>query len=98
MEIGGHPHFRCSVQGSVREGKRLHQSVPCVVLSPGQAYQQEKTIGTLAWLWYVRASGTLTLPADQLLHYPIPDHPADGFDKEVCTFPWHTSVSFRPVS
>ena len=55
-----------------------------LVLSRGQAYQQKKTIGTLAWLWYVRASGTLTRPADQLLHYPIPDHPADGFDKEVC--------------
>ncbi|KAI0699877.1 hypothetical protein C8T65DRAFT_580765 [Cerioporus squamosus] len=50
-----------------------------------KAYQQKKTIGTLAWLWYVRASGTLTRPADQLLHYPIPDHPADGFDKEIVT-------------
>ncbi|RPD54429.1 hypothetical protein L226DRAFT_493972 [Lentinus tigrinus ALCF2SS1-7] len=50
-----------------------------------KAYQQKKTIGTLAWLWYVRASGTLTRPADQLLHYPIPDHPAEGFDKEVVT-------------
>ena len=48
-----------------------------------QAYQQKKTIGTLAWLWYVRATGTLSRPADQLLHYPIPDTPADGFDKEV---------------
>lgn len=41
------------------------------------------TIGTLAWLWYVRASGTLTRPADQLLHYPIPDKPAEGFTNEV---------------
>ncbi|TBU24360.1 hypothetical protein BD311DRAFT_702198 [Dichomitus squalens] len=50
-----------------------------------KAYQQKKTIGTLAWLWYVRATGTLTRPADQLLHYPIPDKPSDGFDKEVVT-------------
>ncbi|TFK90623.1 hypothetical protein K466DRAFT_543199 [Polyporus arcularius HHB13444] len=50
-----------------------------------KAYQQKKTIGTLAWLWYVRASGTLTRPADQLLHYPIPNHPADGFEKEIIT-------------
>ncbi|KAI0744292.1 hypothetical protein C8Q80DRAFT_889499 [Daedaleopsis nitida] len=53
--------------------------------SYAKAYQQKKTIGTLAWLWYVRASGVLTRPADQLLHYPTPDHPADGFDKEVVT-------------
>ncbi|KAI1782100.1 hypothetical protein LXA43DRAFT_933000, partial [Ganoderma leucocontextum] len=50
-----------------------------------KAYQQKKTIGTLAWLWYVRATGILTRPADQLLHYPIPDKPADGFDQEVVT-------------
>ena len=48
--------FRCGA--AYREGKRLHQSVPCVVLSPGQAYQQKKTIGTLAWLWYLRLGHT----------------------------------------
>ncbi|KAI0630063.1 hypothetical protein C8Q77DRAFT_1063909 [Trametes polyzona] len=50
-----------------------------------KAYKRRLTIGTLAWLWYVRASGTLTRPADQLLHYPIPDKPAEGFSKEVIT-------------
>ncbi|KAI0328357.1 hypothetical protein GY45DRAFT_1326498 [Cubamyces sp. BRFM 1775] len=50
-----------------------------------KAYKNRLTIGTLAWLWYVRASGTLTRPADQLLHYPIPDKPAEGFSKEVIT-------------
>ncbi|OJT11416.1 BRCT-containing protein 1 [Trametes pubescens] len=50
-----------------------------------KAYKRKMTIGTLAWLWYVRASGTLTRPADQLLHYPIPDKPAEGFVKEVIT-------------
>ncbi|KAH9912491.1 uncharacterized protein BXZ73DRAFT_82326 [Epithele typhae] len=50
-----------------------------------KAYKLEKTIGTLAWLWYVRASGKLSRPADQLLHYPIPDSPASGFEKEVVT-------------
>ncbi|KAI0820066.1 hypothetical protein BC628DRAFT_1399403 [Trametes gibbosa] len=50
-----------------------------------KAYKRGMTIGTLAWLWYVRASGTLTRPADQLLHYPIPDKPAEGFGKEVIT-------------
>ncbi|OSD06683.1 hypothetical protein PYCCODRAFT_1382487 [Trametes coccinea BRFM310] len=50
-----------------------------------KAYKNRLTIGTLAWLWYVRATGTLTRPADQLLHYPIPDKPAEGFAKEVIT-------------
>ncbi|KAI0369629.1 hypothetical protein BV20DRAFT_967587 [Pilatotrama ljubarskyi] len=50
-----------------------------------KAYKLGLTIGTLAWLWYVRASGTLSRPADQLLHYPIPDKPAEGFSKEVIT-------------
>ncbi|KAI0665873.1 hypothetical protein C8Q78DRAFT_480053 [Trametes maxima] len=50
-----------------------------------KAYKLRLTIGTLAWLWLVRASGTLTRPADQLLHYPIPDTPADGFTKQVIT-------------
>ncbi|KAI0355785.1 hypothetical protein OH77DRAFT_1424737 [Trametes cingulata] len=50
-----------------------------------KAYKRGLTIGTLAWLWYVRASGTLSRPADQLLHYPIPDKPAEGFSKEVIT-------------
>ncbi|KAI9067528.1 hypothetical protein FKP32DRAFT_1588518 [Trametes sanguinea] len=50
-----------------------------------KAYKNGLTIGTLAWLWYVRATGTLTRPADQLLHYPIPDKPAEGFTKEVIT-------------
>ncbi|KAI8972183.1 hypothetical protein BD414DRAFT_448733 [Trametes punicea] len=50
-----------------------------------KAYKRGLTIGTLAWLWYVRATGTLTRPADQLLHYPIPDKPAEGFTKEVIT-------------
>ncbi|CDO76219.1 hypothetical protein BN946_scf184894.g8 [Trametes cinnabarina] len=50
-----------------------------------KAYKNKLTIGTLAWLWYVRATGTLTRPADQLLHYPIPDKPAEGFSKEVIT-------------
>ncbi len=52
-----------------------------------KAYKRKMTIGTLAWLWYVRASGTLTRPADQLLHYPIPDKPAEGFVKEVALPP-----------
>ncbi|KAI0646001.1 hypothetical protein C8Q79DRAFT_967346 [Trametes meyenii] len=50
-----------------------------------KAYKLRLTIGTLAWLWFVRVSGTLTRPADQLLHYPIPDKPADGFTKQVVT-------------
>ncbi|KAH9892440.1 hypothetical protein C8Q73DRAFT_698027 [Cubamyces lactineus] len=53
--------------------------------SYAKAYKRKLTIGTLAWLWYVRASGTLTRPADQLLHYPIPDKPAEGFSNEVIT-------------
>ncbi|KAI0808899.1 hypothetical protein BC629DRAFT_1480149, partial [Irpex lacteus] len=50
-----------------------------------KAYRLNKTIGTLPWLWYVRATGTLTRPVDQLLHYPIPKRPIEGFARHIIT-------------
>ncbi|KAF8647813.1 hypothetical protein AX16_006533 [Volvariella volvacea WC 439] len=49
-----------------------------------RAVRQAKTIGTLAWLFHVQGTGVLTRPMDQLLHYPIPKRPIDGFiDHEI---------------
>ncbi|KAF5370744.1 hypothetical protein D9758_001946 [Tetrapyrgos nigripes] len=49
----------------------------------GKAYYKAvragKTIGSLAWLFHVQSVGVLKRPLDQLLHYPIPRHPPDGF-------------------
>ncbi|KDQ49612.1 hypothetical protein JAAARDRAFT_165491 [Jaapia argillacea MUCL 33604] len=38
-----------------------------------------KTIGTLPWLFFVQTTGTISRPTDQLLHYPIPRDPVEGF-------------------
>lgn len=45
-----------------------------------------KTIGTLAWLFNVQATGTLSRPVDQLLHYPIPRKPVEGFSSHVSIY------------
>ncbi|KAJ7251513.1 hypothetical protein B0H12DRAFT_1119330 [Mycena haematopus] len=35
------------------------------------AIRQSKIVGTLNWLFYVHATGVLSSPMDQLLHYPV---------------------------
>jgi hypothetical protein len=45
-----------------------------------------KTIGTLAWLFHAQSTGILARPLDQLLHYPVPHRPIEGFDKHVRFF------------
>jgi len=37
------------------------------------AYDQQKIIGNLAWIYHVLAAQTLSSPLDRILHYPIPD-------------------------
>ncbi|KAG6825628.1 hypothetical protein H0H92_003009 [Tricholoma furcatifolium] len=44
-----------------------------------QAVRQAKTIGTLPWVFHVHSTGTLSPPMDQLLWYPIPKRPIEGF-------------------
>ena len=51
-----------------------------------RAVRGNKTIGTLGWLFYVHATGIVSRPMDQLLHYPISRRPIDGFSSHVCTF------------
>ncbi|CCM03482.1 uncharacterized protein FIBRA_05616 [Fibroporia radiculosa] len=55
-----------------------------------KAYKLNKTIGSLTWLWFVRASGTLSRPTDQLLHYPIPKKPIEGFSSHIITITNYT--------
>ncbi|KAI0682501.1 hypothetical protein BC835DRAFT_1399674 [Cytidiella melzeri] len=50
-----------------------------------KAYRLNKTIGTLPWLWFVRATGSLTCPIDQLLHYPVPKSHIANFSRHIIT-------------
>ncbi|SJK97533.1 uncharacterized protein ARMOST_00785 [Armillaria ostoyae] len=54
------------------------------------AVRAGKTIGTLAWLFNVQATGTLSRPLDQLLHYPIPRKPVEGFSSHIITITNYT--------
>ncbi|KAF6753931.1 hypothetical protein DFP72DRAFT_795641, partial [Ephemerocybe angulata] len=42
-----------------------------------------ETIGTLAWLYHVQATGVVSRPMDQLLHYPVPERRVEGFGGHV---------------
>ncbi|PBK74517.1 hypothetical protein ARMSODRAFT_952169 [Armillaria solidipes] len=55
-----------------------------------KAVRAGKTIGTLAWLFNVQATGTLSRPLDQLLHYPIPRKPVEGFSSHIITITNYT--------
>ncbi|KAJ7287447.1 BRCT domain-containing protein [Mycena rebaudengoi] len=44
-----------------------------------QAVQEGKVIGTLNWVFYVHATGILSSPMDQLLHYPVRRKPIEAF-------------------
>ncbi|KAF8519164.1 BRCT domain-containing protein [Gautieria morchelliformis] len=45
----------------------------------GKALAAGKTVGTLAWLFYVERTGIMSRPRDQLLHYPVRSTPIQGF-------------------
>ncbi|KAG6820065.1 hypothetical protein H0H93_005688 [Arthromyces matolae] len=44
-----------------------------------QAVRQNKTIGTLPWVFHIHSNGTFSSPMDQLLWYPIPKRHIEGF-------------------
>ncbi|OBZ79401.1 BRCT-containing protein 1 [Grifola frondosa] len=50
-----------------------------------KAFKLHKTIGNISWLWFVRLSGVLSRPTDQLLHYPLPKKPIENFSSHVIT-------------
>ncbi|GLB37897.1 putative regulator of Ty1 transposition protein 107 BRCT domain containing protein [Lyophyllum shimeji] len=58
-----------------------------------QAVRQSKTIGTLPWLFHVQSTGVLSPPMDQLLWYPIPRRPIDGFSAHEITVTNYTGES-----
>ena len=50
-----------------------------------QGVNGRKLIGSLTWLFYVESTGTIGTPTAQLLHYPIPKKPIEGFSAHVRT-------------
>ncbi|KAG6916328.1 hypothetical protein DXG01_007310 [Tephrocybe rancida] len=58
-----------------------------------QAVRQAKTIGTLPWVFHVHSIGTLSPPMDQLLWYPIPKRPIEGFSGHEITVTNYTGES-----
>ncbi|KAI0039891.1 hypothetical protein FA95DRAFT_1503597 [Auriscalpium vulgare] len=50
-----------------------------------QAVRAKKLVGSLAWLFHVEATGALSAPAGQLLHYPVPRTPIPGFSAHEIT-------------
>ncbi|KAH8070033.1 hypothetical protein BXZ70DRAFT_1013358 [Cristinia sonorae] len=57
-----------------------------------KAYRLNKTIVTLARLWFVRATVKISRPTDQLLHYPAPRHPIDGVSAHKITITNYTGL------
>lgn len=53
--------------------------------TPYQAVRANKLIGTLAWIFHVQTAGVVSAPTAQLLHYPIPKKPVEGFSSHVRT-------------
>ncbi|KAH0588548.1 hypothetical protein H2248_004377 [Termitomyces sp. 'cryptogamus'] len=58
-----------------------------------QAIRHNKTIGTLPWVFHVHSIGTLSPPMDQLLWYPIPKRPIEGFSGHEITVTNYTGES-----
>ncbi|KAI9437338.1 hypothetical protein H4582DRAFT_2077772 [Lactarius indigo] len=50
-----------------------------------QGVSGRKLIGSLTWLFYVESTGTIGTPTAQLLHYPIPKKPIEGFSTHEIT-------------
>ncbi|KAK2464910.1 hypothetical protein APHAL10511_002986 [Amanita phalloides] len=50
-----------------------------------KAVREGKTIGTLGWVFCVHATGVISRPMDQLLHYPIPRRSIEGFSSHEIT-------------
>ncbi|KAF9051195.1 hypothetical protein BDZ89DRAFT_1057049 [Hymenopellis radicata] len=60
----------------------------------GKAYfkaaRARKTIGNLNWLFHVISSGTISRPADELLHYPTSKKPIDTFHTQLISISNYT--------
>ncbi|KAI0271257.1 hypothetical protein BC834DRAFT_966777 [Gloeopeniophorella convolvens] len=50
-----------------------------------QGVNRRKLIGSLTWLFHVESTGNLSTPTAQLLHYPIPKKPIEGFSAHEIT-------------
>ncbi|KAF8268967.1 hypothetical protein EI94DRAFT_1726344 [Lactarius quietus] len=50
-----------------------------------QGVNGRKLIGSLTWLFHVESTGTIGAPTAQLLHYPIPKKPIEGFSAHEIT-------------
>ncbi|KLO16256.1 hypothetical protein SCHPADRAFT_901651 [Schizopora paradoxa] len=50
-----------------------------------KALKENKTIGSLAWLFHVQQTGTIVRPEDHLLHYPRRNQKIPNFDTHVMT-------------
>ncbi|KAJ7703113.1 hypothetical protein B0H17DRAFT_1041781 [Mycena rosella] len=50
-----------------------------------KAFAESKIIGTLNWLFYVHATGVLSSPMDQLLHFPTRKLPIEDFTTQQIT-------------
>ena len=48
-----------------------------------QGVSGRKLIGSLTWLFHVQSTSTIGTPTAQLLHYPIPKKPIEGFSAHV---------------
>ncbi|KAK7677912.1 hypothetical protein QCA50_019102 [Cerrena zonata] len=55
-----------------------------------KAFRLKKMIGSLSWLRYVRLTGKISRPTDQLLHYPIPKRTVEGFSNHSITITNYT--------
>ncbi|TFY62070.1 hypothetical protein EVG20_g6835 [Dentipellis fragilis] len=58
-----------------------------------KAVKGHKLVGTLTWLFHVETIGTVSAPTAQLLHYPIPKKPIDGFSSHEITVTNYTGES-----
>ncbi|KAH9051825.1 hypothetical protein EDB87DRAFT_672208 [Lactarius vividus] len=48
-----------------------------------QGVSERKLIGSLTWLFHVESTGTIGTPTAQLLHYPVPKKPIEGFSAHI---------------
>ncbi|PWN49274.1 hypothetical protein IE53DRAFT_346139 [Violaceomyces palustris] len=58
-----------------------------------EAIRLGKTVGSIIWLFNVFASGQVTDPRAELLHYPLPYHPIPNFDKQRITITNYTGTA-----
>jgi hypothetical protein len=54
-----------------------------LIIHSTQAFADGKIVGTLNWLFYVHATGILSSPMDQLLHYPARKLAIEDFSRHV---------------